>query len=77
MAKEIISNITVNQFRDILGPSYRARVPVLAIGHKGIGKSEAVKQFCARENLELVDIRLSYMEAQDIVGFPYRDEKTD
>lgn len=76
MAKEKIDSINSSTFYRVLEAAFRAKVPVLAIGHKGIGKSEAVKQFCRDRGLEFIDIRLAYLEAQDIVGFPFRDEKT-
>jgi hypothetical protein len=74
--KEAISPVDVNKFKRIISCAYRARIPILAIGHKGIGKSEIVKQFCIENNLGLIDIRLAYLEAQDIVGFPFRNEET-
>lgn len=74
--KEKVSQVNITSLKKILGPAFRAKVPVLIIGHKGIGKSEAVKQYCAENSLGFIDIRLAYLESQDIVGFPYRDDKT-
>lgn len=74
--KESINHVNISTFKKMLRPAYEARIPMLAIGHKGIGKSEVVKQFAAEHNLDFIDIRLAYLEAQDIVGFPYRDEAT-
>jgi hypothetical protein len=69
--KEIIPPVTIAEFVDVLPVLYRAKeVPVLVISHTGIGKTQTVQRFCETHELEYRNIRLAYIEAQDIVGFP-------
>lgn len=44
-------------------------VPVI-IGKHGIGKSEAVKQFCTENMYKFVDLRLGTQDVGDLVGLP-------
>lgn len=39
-------------------------------GHRGLGKSSAVKQYCAENNMGFIDLRCSQLEASDIRGLP-------
>ena len=69
--KEIIPPVTISEFVEALPVLYRTKeVPALVISHTGIGKTRTVQKFCSENNLEYRNIRLSYIEAQDIVGFP-------
>ena len=69
--REIIPAVTISEFVEVLPILFRAKeVPVLVVSHTGIGKTKSVKHFCDTNNLEYRNIRLSYIEAQDIVGFP-------
>ncbi len=69
--KEIIPPVTIAEFMEVLPILYRAKeVPVLVISHTGVGKTQSVHKFCETHHLSYKNIRLSYIEAQDIVGFP-------
>jgi hypothetical protein len=43
----------------------------LFVGAPGIGKSEIVQAWCRHNNLPFMDLRLAYLEAPDMIGFPY------
>lgn len=47
-----------------------ANVTPFIWGHRGVGKSSAVKQYCAENNLGFIDLRCSQLEASDIRGLP-------
>lgn len=42
----------------------------LFVGPPGVGKSEIVQQWCNKNGLPFVDVRIAYKEAPDMVGFP-------
>lgn len=58
---------TLLRLNEVL-PRNKAR---LLMGPAGIGKSSIVKQLAEEDDAELIDIRLSEYEPQDLVGLPY------
>lgn len=46
----------------------KAKITPNLIGHHGIGKSQSIKQFADANDLEFIDLRLSQMEAGDLLG---------
>ncbi len=46
------------------------------VGHRGVGKTAGIIQVCREINYSYVPLRLGQMEVGDLVGIPYRDEKT-
>jgi len=50
--------------------------PVMLWGPPGVGKSQMVAQVAQKNNVEVIDIRLSQMEPSDLRGIPFRDDKT-
>jgi len=69
--KEVIPPVTIAEFIEVLPIVYRTKdVPVLVLSHTGIGKTQSVQYFCEDNGLEYKNVRLAYIEAQDIVGFP-------
>lgn len=48
--------------------------PVMLWGPPGIGKSQMVAQVAEKQNVEVIDIRLSQMEPSDLRGIPFRIE---
>lgn len=48
----------------------KANVAALVWGHHGVGKSQAVKQYCNESNYLFKDIRLSTLEVGDFLGLP-------
>lgn len=49
------------------------QVPLL-IGAHGLGKTEAVKQYAAENNLHCEILMLSLLDVGDLLGLPYRDD---
>lgn len=73
MTDNIITTGKTKQFiQDVLAIK---RVPYLS-GDRGIGKSAIVKQVADENNLELIDIRLSQMLPEDLIGIPRINDKT-
>ena len=56
---------------DSVLPTSKAR---LLMGEAGLGKSSIVKQLAERDKANLIIIRLSEYEPQDLVGLPYLEE---
>ncbi len=40
-------------------------------GAPGIGKSEIIQQWCKVNNYPFIDLRAAYLEAPDMIGFPF------
>jgi hypothetical protein len=47
--------------------------PVMLWGPPGVGKSQMVEQVAVKNNVPVIDIRLSQMEPSDLRGIPFRD----
>lgn len=47
--------------------------PVMLWGPPGVGKSQIIAQVAEREQVPIIDIRLSQMEPSDLRGIPFRD----
>lgn len=45
--------------------------PIFVWGSMGIGKSEVIKQIADEEDMQLIDLRLSQLDAPDMRGFPH------
>ncbi len=50
--------------------------PVMLWGPPGVGKSQIVAQVAKKNNVEVIDIRLSQMEPSDLRGIPFRENDT-
>ncbi len=48
----------------------QAKITPFIWGHRGIGKSSAVKQYCEENQIGFIDLRCSQLEASDIRGLP-------
>ena len=48
--------------------------PVMLWGAPGVGKSQIVAQVAERNQVSMIDIRLSQMEPSDLRGIPFRSE---
>lgn len=42
----------------------------LFVGPPGIGKSEIIQQWCKKTGIPFIDLRLAYLEAPDVIGYP-------
>ena len=50
--------------------------PVMLWGPPGVGKSQIVAQVAQRNDVPIIDIRLSQMEPSDLRGIPFRVDQT-
>lgn len=61
----------------VLPAVMNARLSLFVWGPPGIGKSQAIRDFCRRENIQYIDLRLALCDPTDLRGFPsVRDGKT-
>lgn len=64
-----------SQIFDVLDLARRARrngdiFNPLFVGPPGVGKSHVVQSWAKKNNLPFIDLRIAYMEAPDLIGFP-------
>ena len=59
--------------KEFLGTEFGHHTPVMLWGPPGVGKSQMVAQVAQKNNVEVIDIRLSQMEPSDLRGIPFRD----
>ncbi len=50
--------------------------PVMLWGPPGVGKSQMVEQVAKKNNVPVIDIRLSQMEPSDLRGIPFRTDNS-
>ena len=62
--------------KEFAGASVGHHTPVMLWGPPGVGKSQMVAQVAEKNNVEVIDIRLSQMEPSDLRGIPFRDKDT-
>ncbi len=58
--------------KEFHGAAEGQHTPVMLWGPPGVGKSEIVAQVAQRNNVPMIDIRLSQMEPSDLRGIPFR-----
>jgi len=67
--------MTPSKIFDVLDLAKRARklgevFNPLFVGPPGVGKSHIVQAWAKKNNLPFIDLRIAYMEAPDLIGFP-------
>lgn len=67
-------HMTQNQLAAYLPIAMKADVVPFIIGEPGMGKSAIVKEIAEKENLELIDLRLSQLMVYDLAGLISPDE---
>jgi len=67
----------IKTFKECLPYIFQAKVAPMVIGHHGIGKSQAVKQFADEHGYGFVDLRLGTQDVGDLLGLAdfERDDK--
>lgn len=69
-----VREILRHQLRQIEEPGAASRIaPVMLWGAPGVGKSAVVRELCAQEGINFIDIRLSQREPVDLRGLPVPD----
>jgi len=59
--------------KEFIGAQDGSHTPVMLWGPPGVGKSDLIAQIGQRQNVSVIDIRLSQMEPSDLRGIPFRD----
>ena len=75
MNREHIVEITPGRLAKQLEYGWRINTPIMMHGSPSTTKSKSVLQMCNRNNLELLDIRLSQREFVDLRGIPSVQDK--
>lgn len=61
--------MNIVQIKEALPILFKAKVTPLLIGHRGIGKTECIKQYAADNGYNLIELRLGQMaDAGDLIG---------
>jgi len=60
--------------KEFIGAQDGSHTPVMLWGPPGVGKSDLISQIGERNNVPVIDIRLSQMEPSDLRGIPFRDK---
>jgi len=60
----------ISTFKEALPYLFQSNIAPLVIGHHGIGKSQAVKQFAEEGGHKFVDLRLGTQDVGDLLGLP-------
>lgn len=73
-------DVTIKELKKIITRRFTHRAlslkPLAIIGHKGLGKSTAVKQSADALGIQCVTLNLEALEAPDFSGLPYREDNT-
>ena len=59
--------------QEFIGAKNGHHTPVMLWGPPGIGKSDIINQIGTRNDIPVIDIRLSQMEPSDLRGIPFRN----
>ena len=62
--------------KEFIGTTAGQHTPVMLWGPPGVGKSQIVAQVAQRNDVPMIDIRLSQMEPSDLRGIPFRNHDT-
>ncbi len=68
------AHLSVVLEKEFKGAASGNHTPVMLWGPPGVGKSQMVAQVAEKNNVEVIDIRLSQMEPSDLRGIPFRDD---
>lgn len=60
--------MNIKTFKEALPYIFEANVSTMVVGHHGVGKSQAVKQFADENGLSFVDLRLGTQDVGDLLG---------
>lgn len=60
--------MNIKNLKEALPYIFEANLATMIVGHHGIGKSQAVKQYTEENNLEFIDLRLGTQDVGDLLG---------
>lgn len=67
---------SIDQAVELAKKYYQVGVPFALEGSHGIGKSQALQKTSENLGIGYVDLRLTLLEETDLIGLPYKDNKT-
>lgn len=70
--------MNIKTLKESLPYLFKANVSTMIVGHHGVGKSQAVRQYAQQEGYEFVDLRLGTQDVGDLLGLAEfeKDPKT-
>lgn len=70
--------MNIKTLKESLPYLFEANVSAMVVGHHGVGKSQAVKQYADEKGFEFVDLRLGTQDVGDLLGLAEfeKDPKT-
>lgn len=60
--------MTISELKQALPFLFKADISTMIVGHHGVGKSQAVKQYALEHELEFIDLRLGTQDVGDLLG---------
>lgn len=60
--------MNIKSLKEVLPYLFKSNVATLITGHHGVGKSQAIAQYCQETGHEFVDLRLGTQEVGDLLG---------
>lgn len=60
--------MNIETFKESLPFLFNANIATMVVGHHGVGKSQAVAQYAAENDLEFIDLRLGTQDVGDLLG---------
>lgn len=60
--------MNIKTLKEALPYLFKANVSAMIVGHHGVGKSQAVKQYATENNMDFVDLRLGTQDVGDLLG---------
>ena len=60
--------MNIKQLKEALPYLFKANVATMMVGHHGVGKSQAIAQYAAENDMEYVDLRLGTQDVGDLLG---------
>ena len=70
----MLTVLTGQPLENLIELALGADTPLLLIGHRGIGKSEAFADVARKRGIRLIVLDLSLLEAPDLLGIPFIED---
>lgn len=64
--------MNINTLKKVLPKVLSVDIPVMLVGHAGIGKTQIIKEMAEEHKRDLTILVLSQMEPGDLLGMPYK-----
>ena len=65
--------MNIKQLKESIPFLVKANIATMVVGHHGIGKSQAVKQYCDEQGIGFIDLRLGTQDVGDLLGLADSD----